>query len=78
LEEEALSPNRAITGKQIQRARKILGLTQEDLAKRLDIPGGRVLCVSRWENGHKNPQNSLYRDRLRAFIDAAERAKESC
>lgn len=43
-------------GKEIAILRKSMGLTQEDLAGRLDIS---PQAVSKWENGHSMPELSL-------------------
>ena len=43
-------------GKQITLFRKNKGLTQEDVARQLDIS---PQAVSKWENGHAMPELSL-------------------
>jgi len=45
-----LSEAKEIGGEEIRAARRIVGLTQTELAKRLDV---RQETVSRWENGHE-------------------------
>ena len=63
-----------LTGKSITEARETLGLTQEDLAKRIGMK--RVLTISRWENGHRDPSLSPYRSELLKVIEAATTARK--
>ncbi len=49
----------------IQRIRKALGISQEDLARELGVSFG---TVNRWENGKVNP-SKLAKRQLNSFIE---------
>jgi len=62
-----------VTPADIIRAREVLGLSQEALAKELGIADGSVGTVSRWENGHRDPNRSQYGHQLAALVDRAHK-----
>lgn len=57
------------TAKQIRRARKAAGLTQQRLATKLS-DGADLMLVSRWERGQTVP-SAHYLDRLREVLPGA-------
>jgi transcriptional regulator with XRE-family HTH domain len=60
-----------MTGDQIRKARKRLGLTQEQLAERMGLHGKQT--ISQWERGVRIPQGpSLVL--LRSLLDAQVRS----
>ena len=61
-----------ISGERIKRARKKMGLCQEELARALGVT---LATLNRWEKGHNSPSR-LAREKLIPLMKKAERKEE--
>ena len=50
----------------LKRAREILGVTQEQLAKALDVT---LTTVGRWESGTRKPSDSVFKSILALIVE---------